>query len=466
LTTDYAGVTVSVIGLGVSNRPLIDWLLERGAIVTARDKKSRDELGEFAGYLESRGVKLICGDGYLEGITDQVIFRTPGLRFDQPELAEAVARGAELISEMELFFELCPCPIVGITGSDGKTTTTTIIYKLLESQFGSERVFVGGNIGAPLLPRLNKITPECFCVVELSSFQLQTMRSSPNIAVITNITPNHLDYHRDMEEYIDAKRNIFRYQPPGSRLVLGAPNKVTCSLAREAPAGVSVTMFGTDRAACEFPESCAEVYRQGGEIYYRAPGGEPERLLSLSDILLPGAHNADNYMAAFAAVMGIVDASHFAPLARTFKGVEHRCQLVREYEGVRYYNSSIDSSPTRTAAALSAFEKKVIVICGGYDKHIPFEPLAKTLCERAKAVVLTGATGPKIRDSLLACPDYREGCPVIIEAPVFDDAIEAARRAARPGDVVILSPACASFDAFPNFEARGKRFCEIVQSWK
>lgn len=454
-----------MIGIGVSNRPLIDWLLERGAIVTARDKKSREELGEIADKLESRGVKLVCGEGYLDNITDAVIFRSPGIRFDRPELAAAVARGAELISEMELFFELCPCPIVGVTGSDGKTTTTTLIYKLLESQLGEKRVFVGGNIGTPLLPRLGEITPDCYCVVELSSFQLQTMRRSPDIAVITNITPNHLDYHIDMAEYIDAKRNIFRHQKPGSRLVLGAPNNVTCSMAKEAACGASVTLFGTDRASGEVPESCAKVYKHDGDIYYREPNGEPRNLISLSDILLPGAHNADNYMAAFAAVMGIVDPSHFAPLARTFTGVEHRCQFIREYEGVRYYNSSIDSSPTRTAAALSAFDKKVIVICGGYDKHIPFEPLAVSLCKHAKAVVLTGATGPKIKEALLACPDYTEGSPVIIEEPKFDDAVEGAKRAARPGDVVILSPACASFDAFPNFEARGHRFCDIVRSW-
>ena len=465
MTTDYSGVSVSVIGLGVSNRPLIDWLLERGATVTARDKKSRKELGELAESLEARGVKLVCGEGYLDGITDKVIFRSPGIRFDKPQLAEAVARGAELISEMELFFELCPCPIIGITGSDGKTTTTTIIYKRLKLQFGSGRVFVGGNIGAPLLPRLDKITPDSYCVVELSSFQLQTMRRSPDVAVVTNITPNHLDYHLDMAEYIDAKRNIFRHQKPGSRLVLGAPCEVTRAMAAEAAPGVSVSLFGTDKTAGEVPEGCAQIYRRDGNIYYRRPGGEPVKLISLSDILLPGAHNAENYMAAFAAVMGIVDTSHFAPLARSFQGVEHRCQFVREYGGVRYYNSSIDSSPTRTAAALSAFDRKVIVICGGYDKQIPFDPLAKSLCRYAKAVVLTGATGPKIREALLACPDYTEGNPAVVSEPNFDEAVEAARRAAGPGDIVILSPACASFDVFPNFEARGHRFCDIVRSW-
>ena len=299
---------------------------ERGATVTARDPKTRKELGERADSLEARGVKLVSGEGYLDGITDKVIFRSPGIRFDKPQLAEAVARGAELISEMELFFELCPCPIIGITGSDGKTTTTTIIYKLLKLQFGSGRVFVGGNIGAPLLPRLDKITPDSYCVVELSSFQLQTMRRSPDVAVVTNITPNHLDYHLDMAEYIDAKRNIFRHQKPGSRLVLGAPCEVTRAMAAEAAPGVSVTLFGTDKTAGEVPEGCAQIYRRDGNIYYRRPGGEPVKLISLSDILLPGAHNAKLY----GSVCGCDGHSRHLAFLRRWHAVsrrQHRCQL-------------------------------------------------------------------------------------------------------------------------------------------
>ena len=287
-----------MIGLGVSNRPLIDWLLEHGAIVTARDKKSREELGNFAGYLESRGVRLVCGEGYLDDIADRVIFRTPGLRFDRPELASAVARGSELISEMELFFELCPCPIFGVTGSDGKTTTTTIIYKLLESQYGAGRVFVGGNIGAPLLPQLGEITPDCFCVVELSSFQLQTMRRSPDAAVITNITPNHLDYHRDMAEYIDAKRNIFRHQTPGCRPVLGAPNPVTCAMASEAATGVQVTLFGTDRAASIFRRA-AHRFTSKTAAFTIASRRRPQKAHFAFGYTAARRAQCDNYMAAF-----------------------------------------------------------------------------------------------------------------------------------------------------------------------
>ena len=450
MTTAFKGVTVSVLGLGVSNRPLIDWLLCRGAIIPARDKKRRAELGAVADELESRGVKLVCGEDYLKNITDRVIFRSPGIRFDKPELLEAVAGGAELTSEMELFFELCPCPIIGVTGSDGKTTTTTIIYKLLEAEYGANRVFVGGNIGAPLLPRLGEITPDCFCAVELSSFQLQTMRRSPDIAVITNVTPNHLDYHTDMAEYTDAKRNIFRYQKPGSRLVLNASCDVTRAMVDEAAPGVSVTLFRTDKLpndpAVE-PERFARVFQRGNDIFYAGLNGNPQRLIGTDSILLPGVHNASNYMAAFAALHGLVSQDKFEPLARNFGGVEHRCQFVREHEGVRYFNSSIDSSPTRTAAALSSFGRRVIAICGGYDKHIPFEPLAEALCKYTKAVVLISAR------------------PVIAAQPEFDLAVEAARSLAQPGDVVILSPACASYDAFTNFEERGNRFCDIVNNW-
>jgi UDP-N-acetylmuramoylalanine--D-glutamate ligase len=464
MTTDFNGVTVSVLGLGISNRPLIDWLLERGAIITARDKKNRTEL-EIADALEARGVKFVCGEHYLDGITDRVIFRSPGIRFDKPELAAAVAEGAELTSEMELFFELCPCPIIGVTGSDGKTTTTTIIYKLLEEQFGANRVFVGGNIGEPLLPRLGSITPDCFCAVELSSFQLHTMRRSPNIAVITNVSPNHLDYHTDMAEYTDAKRNIFRYQKPGSRLVLNASCAVTRDMAREAAPGVSVTLFRTEKDPTTDGTRYSRVFQRGDGIYYAKFGGDGEYMISTGDILLPGTHNAENFMAAFAAVNGLVSPDKFLPFAKTFGGVEHRCQFIRELGGVRYYNSSIDSSPTRTAAALSSFGRKVVAICGGYDKHIPFEPLAEALCTYAKAVVLTGATGPKIKNALLACPSYVDGNPAFASVPDFDRAVEAARDFSVPGDAVILSPACASFDAFVNFEQRGHRFRDLVLSW-
>lgn len=450
MTTDFSNKTVSVIGLGISNTPLIEYLLEHGAKVTARDRKPFEQLSDKVREYKERGVDFVCGEGYLDDIRDEVIFKAPGIRYDVPGIAKAVERGAELTSEMELFFELCPAKIYGVTGSDGKTTTTTLIYKALSMQYGEDKVFVGGNIGAPLLPRLDKMDSSCFAVVELSSFQLHTMTHSPDVSVITNVSPNHLDYHTGMDEYVEAKKNIFRFQPSGSRLVLNASNDITRAMCAEAGDEVEVVNFCDEGGVC-MCDGSINVF------------GKP--FLTEGDILLPGKHNRENYMAAIAALYDVVTPEVFAELARTFGGVEHRCEFVRELDGVRYYNSSIDSSPTRTMAALSAFDCKLIVICGGYDKHIPFEPMADAVCDKVKVLVLTGATSGKIKAAVTSSEKYREGHPVILEEKDFARAVDAAREAAAPGDTVILSPACASFDAFPNFEVRGNTFKKIVNEF-
>ena len=443
---DYQGKNVSVIGLGISNTPLIGWLLEHGATVTARDKKPFEALPEAVRVYQTRGVRFVCGEDYLEGIEEEVLFKAPGLRYDLPPLVEAVKNGAVLTSEMELFFELCPCRIIGVTGSDGKTTSTTLIYRCLAAEYGVDKVFVGGNIGKPLLPELEHMDESCFAVVELSSFQLHTMHRSPDVSLITNLSPNHLDYHTDMDEYVSAKTNIYRYAKSGSVVVLNGQNAVTAALGTDAPEGVAVRRFLSGEA----------TVRDGWICY-----GE-EKILKTSDIRIPGRHNVENYCGVICALHGLVSSETIVSVAKSFSGVEHRIELVRVKDGVSYYNSSIDSSPTRTAAALSAFDGKVIVILGGYDKQIPFEPLAKPLCEKAKTVVLTGATAPKIKAALLASPYYQEGAPDIIEEPEFRTAVLAASRSAEQGDIVLLSPACASFDAFPNFEVRGNTFKEIV----
>ncbi len=444
---NFSNKRVTVIGLGISNMPLIDYLLREGAVVSARDKKAYELLSDEVKALEGKGVRLICGEDYLKGIDEEYIFRTPGMRYDTKELSEAVARGSVLTSEMELFFERCPAHMIAVTGSDGKTTTTTLISKMIEKKFG--KVYVGGNIGAPLLPFVDEMTADDWAVLELSSFQLHTMKKSPHIAVITNLSPNHLDYHRDMQEYVDAKKNIFLHMGEGTKLVLNYANEPTRELEAEAAAGTTVTFFAKE----------GQVYEKDGAIYY----GD-EHILDIADILIPGHHNVENYMAAIAAVYGIVGKEIIVELAKTFGGVEHRIELVRVKDGVRYYNSSIDSSPSRTAAALASFEEKVIAICGGKDKGVPFDGLAVTLCQCAKKVVLTGATRETIYNTLLNCPEYKEGCPEIKIEPDFEAAVRLASSIASEGDVVILSPGCTSFDAFPNFMARGNKFKEIVRS--
>ena len=436
---------VDVIGIGVSNTPVIDLLLSMGADVCARDVKPREEKKELAEVLEKKGVRTVFGEMYLQNIDADFILKAPGIRPDREELTEAVRRGAVLTNEMELFFALCPATIFGVTGSDGKTTTTTLIYEMLKSQYG--KAYVGGNIGAPLLPRVGEMQQGDFAVVELSSFQLQAMRRSPPIAVITNVSPNHLDWHTDMAEYIDAKKNIFRFQQPDGRLVLNYENEITKAMADEAKG--QVTFF----SSASEPQSTRRVYERGGAIFL----GDTA-VLQTSDILIPGRHNVENYMAAIAAVDGYVDRENIEKVAHRFPGVEHRIEFVKEIGGVKFYNSSIDSSPTRTAAALRSFHQKVIVILGGYDKNIPFGPLAEPVQSCVKQAVLTGKTAGKIKQAIA-----HTGVPVC-EEDDFEQAVRKAAALAAPGDIVLLSPACASFDAFPNFMARGNKFKEIVNS--
>ncbi len=453
-----------VLGLGVSNLPLCRFLANIGAKkIYGRDKQSEALLGEVAKELKAFGVSLITGGDYLENIGGDtpettVIFRAPGIRPDRPQINVAVERGAILTSEMELFFELTDCKnIIGVTGSDGKTTTTTLIGELLREQIkldNSERkVFVGGNIGVPLLPRLDDIRENDFVVVELSSFQLMTMRRSVHRAVVTNLTPNHLDWHPDMEEYRAAKTNLFAHEPCVS-LTVNAEDPTTVEFGKSFTN--RVTYFSSERGPVE-----NAIFERDGEIIASDEKSE-EKILNVSSILIPGRHNLQNYMAAISATRGLVSSQAIKNVAERFGGVEHRCEFVREKDGVKYYNSSIDSSPTRTAAALSALGQRVIVICGGYDKNIPFEPLALSLCRHAKAVVLTGATAEKIKAAILSCPEYHFDLFELIERSDFTDAVITASHTADAGDIVILSPACASFDAFKNFAERGRKFKEIV----
>ncbi len=449
------GRTVAVVGIGVSNTPLIRLLLEEGIAVTACDRRTREQLGDTADQLEALGARLRLGADYLEGLTQDVIFRTPGLRPDVPQLARAVARGSVLTSEMEVFFEVCPCPIIAVTGSDGKTTTTTIIAELLKK--AGNTVHMGGNIGHPLLCEAGRMRAEDYAVLELSSFQLMTMKRSPHIAVVTNLAPNHLDVHKDMAEYVAAKENIFRHQKDGDRAIFNFDNTITRGQ------GQSVPGHAVYFSRLSEPEQ--GVFLRDREIICRDGGGE-RIVMTTDDIKLPGLHNVENYMAAVAAVNGLVPDGIIREFARAFGGVEHRIELVRTYRGVRYYNDSIASSPSRTTAGLRSFPEKVILIAGGYDKHIPFDALGGEIVEHVKLLVLCGATAAKIRAAVENAGDYRPGHPEILEVTPFQKAVEAARDHAVSGDVVTLSPACAAFDQFPNFAERGKAFKAIVNGWE
>ena len=438
---------VAVIGIGVSNTPLIRMLLRADIDVTACDKSSRENLGIVADELESLGARLQLGENYLDNLKHDVIFRTPGLRPDVPALEAARERGAEITSEMEVFFRVCPCKIIAVTGSDGKTTTTTIISELLKA--AGYNVYVGGNIGKPLLPDAAGMDANDIAVLELSSFQLMTMTQSPDIAVVTNVTPNHLDVHKSMSEYIAAKENVFAHQSSQGIAVFNYDNDIT--------RGFAQNTVGRSVCFSRLEEIENGVYIKENSIWC----GNRE-VLPVADIFIPGEHNVENYMAAIAAVNGLVDDEIIRTVAKSFGGVEHRIELVRTLNGVRYYNDSIASSPTRTIAGLRSFKEKVILIAGGYDKKIPFDELGPEIINHVKVVVLTGATAAKIRESIENAPGYSESELQIIMEDDFKAAILAAHQAAQPGDVVILSPACASFDKFKNFMLRGEAFKKII----
>ena len=452
---DMRGKRIAIIGIGVSNTPLLKLLAAEGLRVAACDKRTREQMGEQAEHLEQLGCELHLGADYLKDLDADVIFRTPGLRPDVPEIAACVDRGAVLTSEMEVFFEVCPCTIIAVTGSDGKTTTTTIIAELLKA--AGKRVWVGGNIGHPLLCEADGMLATDYAVLELSSFQLMTMKHSPHIAVVTNLAPNHLDVHRDMAEYVAAKENIFRHQSGEDVAVFNADNDITAEQSRRAP--------GRARLFSRQDEVADGVFLRGEDIVCRS-GGHERVIMTAGGIKIPGVHNVENYMAAIAAVDGLVPDEVIRRFAREFGGVEHRIELVRTYRGVRYYNDSIASSPSRTIAGLRSFREKVILIAGGYDKHIPFDVLGPEIVEHVKLLVLCGATADKIRAAVENAPGYQPGKPEILDVTPFTAAVEAARDRAQPGDVVTLSPACAAFDQFKNFAERGKFFKSIVNGWQ
>ena len=451
--------TVAVIGIGVSNRPLVELLLSRGVAVTASDRKDREALGPLAEELEGKGCRLRLGPDYLKDLTEDVIFRTPGMRPDLPELTAAVRRGSVLTSEMEAFFAVCPCPIIAVTGSDGKTTTTTIIAELLRA--AGRTVHLGGNIGHPLLAEAGNMTAEDITVLELSSFQLMTITQSPHIAVVTNLAPNHLDVHKDYAEYIAAKENIFTHQSAEDIAVFNADNEVTRSfIGREA--GCLYT-FGRREEAERGTYLAPDVDGEGQAIWMANDAGR-RQVLSLSGIKLPGVHNVENYMAAVAAVDGLVPDSVIRDFAKSFGGVEHRIELVRELDGVRYYNDSIGTSPTRTMACLDSFDQKLILIAGGKDKGISYDSLGPVVNERVKLLILCGATAGVIRASVERADNY--GGLEIVDVEDYRQAVSLARSRAREGDVVILSPASTSFDRFANFMERGRIFKEMVNELK
>ncbi len=443
---------VAFIGAGVSHKELIKIFAESGAVVTLCDKKELDKFGDYADTLKELNINLSLGENYLDGLKNQdMIMRTPGFEFFTKELQDELAKGTKVTSEMELFFELCPCKIYAVTGSDGKTTTTTLISEMLKES--GKTVWLGGNIGRALLPIVRDVKKDDVAVVELSSFQLISMKQSPDVAVVTNVTPNHLDHHKDMQEYIDAKRNILIHQDRNSKAVLGFENEVSRNMEDDVK---GKCLFFTRLTDISGIPGCG--YIDDGDML--CVGGA--KIVHEDEVALRGKHNLENLLAAFCAVNGDVPFEVMTKVAKEFKGVEHRIEPVRTLNGVQWYNDSIASSPTRTIAGLKSFPQKICIIAGGYDKKIPYEPLAQPVIDNVKLLVVMGQTGPAIEKVVTEHPDYEKSGIRILHAGSMEEAVQLMYENTVAGDIVSLSPASASFDLYPNFEVRGRHFKELV----
>ena len=448
--------TVCFIGIGTSNLPLIKQFADKGARVIACDRKDFDALGENGVKAKEYGAELVLGEDYLKNIDADIVFRSPGTPFYKEELVRLRENGAVLTSEMEVFFDLCPCNVIAVTGSDGKTTTTTIISELLKA--AGKTVHLGGNIGKPLLPEIESVSPGDWAVVELSSFQLISMRKSPDIAVVTNLAPNHLDIHKDMQEYIEAKKNIVLHQSAFSKAVLNLDNDITNGFSADVRGELAKFSVKEKPFNGAFLDGYTVCYSRFGEV---------TPIMDYRDIKIPGIHNVENYLAAISAVWGIVDVPEIIAVAKSFGGVAHRAELVRVVDGVEYYNDSIASSPTRTAlGTLSLYDKKIIIIAGGYDKHIPYEPLGPVINNKVKTLILLGDTAPKIEAAVRGADNFDPDSITIINVSNMEEAVAAAREHAQRGDIVSLSPASASFGLYRNFEERGNHFKSIVNGLK
>lgn len=450
------GKRIAFIGIGRSNLPLTLMYKQKGAIVYACDRKTPEQLGDTAKQLTNAGVILKCGEDYLDGLQVDIIFRAPGMYYYNEKLQAYRKAGVTVTSEMEVFFDLCPCKIYAITGTDGKTTTTTITTLCLEK--AGKTVHKGGNIGIPLLPIIEQIKPDDAAVVELSSFQLISMRKSPDTAAVTNIYPDHLNVHKDMDEYVGAKKNIILHQNAFSRTVLNMDNERTNALSDI----VRGNLYKFSRK--NIPERGSYLDKNGFLCF--TDGKTTEKLFHKDDIRIPGMHNVENYLTAISILHGDVDSSVFAAVAKEFCGVEHRIEFVRELDGVKYYNDSIATSPASVIAGLNSFDKRLIVIAGGSDKMLDYNTMSHEICEHVKLLILLGETAPKIEKAVLSADNYDENEIKIIHADCLENAVNAARENANIGDVVTLSPASASFDLYKDFEERGRHFKSIVNNLK
>lgn len=446
---------VAIIGLGVSNIPLLDYMHNVGAKVTVFDNRiiediPKDTMKKITDY----AMEFSLGPNNLSKLEGfDIIFRSPSCLPTVPELQKEVERGAILTSEIEMLMKLCPGKVIGVTGSDGKTTTTTLIYEILKAN--GYNCYLGGNIGTPLFTKLSEKTPDDIIVLELSSFQLMGMEISPSISVITNISPNHLNVHSSYEEYIDAKKNIFKYQDKDGIIVLNYDNAITKAAAKEANGKV---VFFSSKTKLE------DGIILDGDIIKECKDKLRRHILSTNTVALRGVHNYENICAAIAATSSLVKVEDAVKAVQEFKGVQHRLEFIRELDGVKWYNDSIGTSPTRTIAGLHSFDERIVLIAGGYDKHLDYTPIAKPILEKVDSLILIGDTAPKIFDAVKEEAEKQGKDIKIYMCDEFKNTVLVAKKVAKPGQIVLFSPASASFDLFRNFEERGNKFKELVNS--
>ena len=445
---------VAVLGIGVSNIPLVDYLYKHNCQVTLFDKKEEEKIDKnIIKKIKDYGMNLSLGENYLENLNGfNIIFRSPSMRPDVPEIVKELERGAILTSEIELVMEMCPGTVIGITGSDGKTTTTSLVYEILKEN--GKKCYLGGNIGIPLFTKLEEMDNETYVVLELSSFQLMTMQVSPQISVITNITPNHLDIHKSYDEYIEAKANIFKYQDETGILVVNYDNEITRNLAKQANG--KVIYFSRK-------EKISDGIILDDGIIKKSDDGLRRHILNTKNMILRGMHNYENACAAVAATGTIIEVEKQAKAIKEFRGVEHRLEFIRKIDGIKWYNDSIGSSPTRTIAGLYAFDEKIVLIAGGYDKHLDYTPIAKPIVEKVTSLILLGQTADKIETAVRDELKSQGKTMNIYRVNTLEETVETARKVAKPDEIVLFSPASASFDMFKDFAERGNKFKQIVQ---
>lgn len=451
------GKKVAIIGIGVSNIPLLDYFYNKNSYVTVFDNKEEIEINQQAlQKIKQYNMKYFFGKDnlkYLQGF--DIIFRSPSALPTIPEIEKEIERGAIVTSEIEMVLKLAPGKVIGVTGTEGKTTTTSIIYEIVKK--AGYKCFLGGNIGVPIFTKINEMTPQDIIILELSSFQLMDMDVSPDISVVTNIYPDHLNIHKTYEEYQQAKKNIFKYQNENGLTILNKDNEIINKFSKEV---IGKKVFFSSKQKIED----GYIYdSEDGQIKY-CKDGIRRHLINKKDIKIRGIHNYENICAALAATSTITNIETQILAIKEFKGVEHRLEFVRELNGVKYYNDSIGTSPVSTIAGLNTFDENIILLAGGSDKGLDYKEVGEAIAKKVKILILTGPTSEKIENATNEALIKQGNAMNIYHCKDLEEAVKLAKDKANLGDIVLLSPASASFDAFKNFMERGEKFKEIVNN--